>query len=402
MSLKSQDPTRYARLTHPGDAFCYDIFSQVGALLRTRRETCWASCARNTSSPWVSHSRRCSSPPTSTPSIRSPGSTTASWCIPDSRPAAPLDGSSIFDESQTGAPQAVKFRPDLRVPLVTIITETDLFGGVPLGLLLRQAARQRAAAGLGDPRHRARRQLHDPGGADRHRLGAARRHRGGLRADQHADGSATRALHQLRAATSLRGAGGDRRALPMGRNRRARAQRAPPIEVRETEAPQPILDRNGLAQGGIRTPWVDVPTARTSGAGASADASESIMAAIFGSGEPFDAATVRRLYPGGPHRVPGTLHGRARHARSNPVSSCRPIAPRSSSSPPRHTPAASRGSPQLLGGLGAAGQLDELDRRAVGVVDEHHPHAADVDGRYAFHVAVARRRVGGRRRRRRR
>ena len=34
MSLKSHDPTRYASLHHPGDAFCYDIFSQVGALVR--------------------------------------------------------------------------------------------------------------------------------------------------------------------------------------------------------------------------------------------------------------------------------------------------------------------------------------------------------------------------------
>jgi hypothetical protein len=73
------------------------------------------------------------------------------------------------------------------------------------------------------------------------------------------------------------------------------APSAPPIEMRETPAPQPIPDRNGLAQGGIRTPWVDVPIAQTSGV----TADENIMAAIFGSGEPFDAATLRGLYPGG-------------------------------------------------------------------------------------------------------
>jgi hypothetical protein len=78
------------------------------------------------------------------------------------------------------------------------------------------------------------------------------------------------------------------------------APSAPPIEVREIDAPQPIPDRNGLAQGGIRTPWVDVPTARTSGVTASERAPQNIMAAIFGSGEPFDAATLSRLYPGGP------------------------------------------------------------------------------------------------------
>ncbi len=33
MSLKTLDPARYARLSHPGDAFSYDIFSQVGRLV---------------------------------------------------------------------------------------------------------------------------------------------------------------------------------------------------------------------------------------------------------------------------------------------------------------------------------------------------------------------------------
>jgi Alpha/beta hydrolase domain len=34
MSLKSQDPTRYAALHHPGDAYSYDIFSQAGRIVR--------------------------------------------------------------------------------------------------------------------------------------------------------------------------------------------------------------------------------------------------------------------------------------------------------------------------------------------------------------------------------
>src|SRR6201999_3512196 len=34
MSLKSQDPKRYAPLSHPGDPFSYDIYSQVGLLVR--------------------------------------------------------------------------------------------------------------------------------------------------------------------------------------------------------------------------------------------------------------------------------------------------------------------------------------------------------------------------------
>src|SRR6201996_7054616 len=35
MSLKAQDATRYASLSHPGDVFAYDMFSQVGSLLKS-------------------------------------------------------------------------------------------------------------------------------------------------------------------------------------------------------------------------------------------------------------------------------------------------------------------------------------------------------------------------------
>ena len=45
-----------------------------------------------------------------------------------------------------------------------------------------------------------------------------------------------------------------------------------------------MLDANGLAKDGVRTPWVDVPIARTSGLAPD----ESPMSFMFGSGEPFD------------------------------------------------------------------------------------------------------------------
>ena len=84
MSLKSQDPTRYASLNHPGDAFAFDIFSQVGGLIRSRRRhprrTAPATRRRPRRVPVGDvphhlHQRRRSA---------RPRSTTASWCIPDS------------------------------------------------------------------------------------------------------------------------------------------------------------------------------------------------------------------------------------------------------------------------------------------------------------------------------
>ncbi len=70
---------------------------------------------------------------------------------------------------------------------------------------------------------------------------------------------------------------------------------APPIDVTDAEGLHMTLDANGLATGGVRTPWVDVPIARTSGVGST----EPVMALLFGSGEVFDAETLARLYPGG-------------------------------------------------------------------------------------------------------
>ena len=70
---------------------------------------------------------------------------------------------------------------------------------------------------------------------------------------------------------------------------------APRLEIGDGHPPPLIVDANGIAKGGVRTPWVDVPIARTSGI---AD-SENVLAHLFGSGEPFDDATRSRLYPGG-------------------------------------------------------------------------------------------------------
>jgi hypothetical protein len=73
------------------------------------------------------------------------------------------------------------------------------------------------------------------------------------------------------------------------------AAAASPISLTDGDIPVLVLDENELALGGIRTPWVDVPVARTSGLAPD----ESPMSFLFGSGEIFDDDTVRRLYPGG-------------------------------------------------------------------------------------------------------
>lgn len=288
MSLKSQNPTRYASLSHPGDEFSFDIFSQVGTLVR--------GGLGDLSVQHVIALGESQSAMFLTTYINAVDQLAQSYdgFLVHSRFAsdAPLDGSSIFDDSQT--PQAVPFRPDLRVPLLTIITETDLFGGVRHGYYF---ARQ--------PEHDLLRVWEIPGAAhaDNYTIRVAPIDSGFAPLDalvtayqptkslmgqelSHFINFAPQHHYVVQAAIA---------ALTEWVRTGTPAAAAAPIEVRESPDPEPVLDANGLAQGGVRTPWVDVPLARTSGIAAH----DSVMAMIFGSGEAFDAQTVQRLYPGG-------------------------------------------------------------------------------------------------------
>jgi hypothetical protein len=209
-------------------------------------------------------------------------------------PAAPLDGTSIFDAAQPVMPQAVAFRPDLRVPLITVITETDLVGGPETGYY---RARQ--------PDTERLRTWEIPGAAhaDNYTIQVAPIDTGSAPLDEIVAAYApTHTLMGQQLAHAINFAPQHHYVVQAALARLCEwvrtgdpAPEGPRIALTETEPPQPILDSNGLAQGGIRTPWVDVPIARTTGFGSD----ESAMSDLFGSGELFDTATLRRLYPGG-------------------------------------------------------------------------------------------------------
>lgn len=293
MSLKSQDPERYAPLTHPGDAFSYDIFTQVGRLLKDPGRQ---GLLRGLDPQRVVAIGESQSAMFLTTYINAvdPLARAYDGFLVHSRfgPAAPLDGSSIFDAAET--PQAVAFRPDLRVPLMTVITETDLFSAALEGYYF---ARQ--------PDNEWLRVWEIPGAAhaDNYTIQVAAIDSGSAPlADIAAAYAPTNMLmgqqlsyyinfapqhhYVLQAALA---------ALNNWLRTGQPAPSAPVIEVAAGDSPLPVLDSNGLARGGVRTPWVDVPVAQTSGFGGE----EGVMSGIFGSGEPFDPATLRRLYPNG-------------------------------------------------------------------------------------------------------
>jgi hypothetical protein len=295
MSLKSQDPKRYAALEHPGDAFCYDIFSQAGRLVKDAQHN---GVLRELRAEHVVAMGESQSALFLTTYINAidPLAEVYDGFLVHSRfgPAAPLDGGSIFDVLESTTSQAVRFRPDLRVPLLTIITETDLFGGVRQGYY---AARQPDSPWLRvweitGTAHADNYTILvapiDTGSASLRDIVAAYGPTNQLMGQQldHCINFAPQHHYVLQAAL-WQLCNWVRTGEP--------APSAEPIELRDAEPPKPILDANGLARGGVRTPWVDVPIARTSGTGSE----ETMMASIFGSGELFDTATVCRLYPGG-------------------------------------------------------------------------------------------------------
>jgi hypothetical protein len=289
MSLKSQDAQRYSSLHHPGDMYAYDIFSQAGQLAR-RPEILRGLRAEHVIALGESQSAMFLTTYVNAVDLHA--------CVYDgflvhSRfgPAAPLDGGSIFEALEDNSAQAVAFRPDLRVPLLTVITETDLSGGRRLGYYnARQPDNQQlrvweiAGAAHAD-NYTIQVAPIDSGSAELADIVAAYAPTNMLMGQEldHCINFAPQHHYVLQAALAqLRGWVSEGQPPPSGR----------PIEML---GEQPVRDEHGIARGGVRTPWVDVPIARTSGAGGDG----STMESIFGSGEPFDASTLQRLYPDG-------------------------------------------------------------------------------------------------------
>jgi hypothetical protein len=298
MSLKTIDPERYSRLSHPGDAFCFDIYSQVGRLVREGgggvlgglRPDLVLAVGESQSAMFL----------TTYVNAVDPLAKVYDGFLVHSRfgAAAPLDGATILDPSSEASAHVVQFRPDLRVPLVTVITETDLIGDILPGYHL---ARQ--------PDNEWLRTWEIPGAAhaDNYTIQVAPIDSGSAPLEDIVAAYApTHSLMGQQLAHCINFAPQHHyvvQAAIAGLHRWARGGEPAPngerIALSEANHPQLVLDENGLAQGGIRTPWVDIPVAKTSGMTSGIGNDESVMSKIFGSGEPFDTVTLSRLYPGG-------------------------------------------------------------------------------------------------------
>jgi Alpha/beta hydrolase domain len=293
MSLKTLDPQRYASLNHPGDGFAFDIFSQIGRLLREGEHADVLAELTPAAVLAVGESQSAMFLTTYINAV-DPLDEVFDGFLVHSRfgPAAPLNGASLLDSPDV--PQQVRFRPDLRVPTITVITETDLIGSRLPGY---HAARQPDTDLLRTweipgtahaDNYTIRVAGIDTGSAPLSDIVAAYAPTDNLMGQQlgHFINFAPQHHYVLQAAVA---------GLVTWVRTGTSAPSGTPMELTDSDPPQLVLDVDGLAAGGVRTPWVDVPIAKTSG---SVD-SDHPMAFLFGSGEPFDAATLARLYPGG-------------------------------------------------------------------------------------------------------
>jgi hypothetical protein len=298
MPLKKADPKRYGTLAHPGDAYSFDIFSQVGAALKGPKAGGLIGPLMPKRVIAIGESQSAAFLTTYVNAVDRLAKVYDGFMI-HSRfgSSAAIDGVRMMG-GEGVVPAHVRFRPDLRVPLLTVITETDLLGARLPGY---HASRQPDS--------------------DKLRVWE-------IAGTSHADNylfmgafgdSGTRPAAQLAKVfvpgTNAPGGKLDKPGNPgMPHHYVTEAALAaidkwvrsgkPPASTpkldlatggKEGETATLALDANGLAKGGIRSPWVDVPTIRLTGGGNGG----SFVAMLVGTGEPFDRATLARLYPGG-------------------------------------------------------------------------------------------------------
>ena len=296
MSLKRVNPARYGTLVHPGDAYSFDMFSQAGQAVKTgavlgplkakhviatgeSQSAVFMTTYVNAIDPLAKvydgfyiHSRFGGAPPPEVAGMRGP----------NGRPG----------------PTGVKLRPNLRVPVMTLISETDLIGTGLSGFW---------AADQADNDHLRIWEMpgtahvdnymffvggFDDGHAPMDKIASLWKPNDALFGNKMAKPMNSAPQHHYVAEAAMA-------ALVRWVETGKAPPKAPRMAVEPAAAPgQPpklVLDANGNTKGGIRTPWVDAPTAQLSGFGNTGGP----FGFLVGTTRPFDAATLARLYPGG-------------------------------------------------------------------------------------------------------
>jgi hypothetical protein len=292
--LKKTHPDRYAILNHPGDAWSFDIYSQAGAALRQPGGPLGPLAAKQLIAVGESQSAMFL---VSYINAVDPLTRVYDAFFVHGRGAAGASFDGVRFRPSSGDPgarmreiPAEQIREDARVPVLVLQSETDvtMLGGgrckQPDGPRLRLWEIAGAAH------------------ADTYLLVAGGQDDGRLSSERLAELlKPTRDL-MFGQTASLINAGPQQHYIGQAAlealRRWAAGGPAPPAAPRlaiTADGSACAADALGIAEGGVRNPWVDAPTAALSGLGQSGGA----FGFLFGTTTPFDAATLARLYPGG-------------------------------------------------------------------------------------------------------
>jgi hypothetical protein len=297
--LKLLAPERYAALEHPGDAWSFDIFTQAASLLRAPGDMnpLGELVPERLIATGESQSAACLV--TYINAIDHHAQLFDGFFV-HGRPGVGVSIDGVFISSARGegiestrraiSAKGERIRHDARVPVLVLQSETDviLLGG-----------------GLADQPDSAHIRLWEMAGAahaDTYTVSAGRHDDGTLSPEQ---------LAELLRPTSDFMIGNTDTPINAGPQQHYVSEAAlthlvgwaeggepPPLAPRlEVDAGGTgfRVDEFGIALGGIRTPWVDVPTAVMSGLGQSGES----FAMLFGRTAPFDEVALGTLYPGG-------------------------------------------------------------------------------------------------------
>jgi hypothetical protein len=299
--LKNVASERYETLAHPGDAFAFDIFSQAGAVLRTGAgpladlniQTLLAAGESQSAAFLVTYVNAVDPLARIYDGFMIHGRGAAGASLEGEMRARrvahgeALDLASRSDARNPGH----RIREDVRVPVITVQSETDVM--MLGGFRGRQPDSDRF-------------RLWEIAGAahfDTYGLVAAHRDDGSLPVAELAALTAPTDEVMGQKAASLVNSGPQQHyvlnAALAHLEAWVRGGSTPPgaerFETTGGESPDLVLDELGNVRGGVRTPWVDVPVAVLSGLGQRG----AMFTVLFGVTRPFDGAQLGRLYPNG-------------------------------------------------------------------------------------------------------
>lgn len=272
--LKAEDPARYGKLHHPGDAYAYDIYTQVARAIRANagpvkplggdQPEVLLAMGESQSAFALTTYYDGFQPRTRAFDgflVHSRGGA----ALPLGKPGKPTDIAAAVTDSHP-----VRFRTDLRAPLIAVETETDVLG------ILRYLPAQQADS-------------------DTVRIWEVA---GTSHVDQFQLG---KAVAKLFGCAEPVNAGPDHfvvadalAKLDAWVRRGTAPPHAPRLKI-DAKGTDYVRDANGIAKGGIRTPQVDVPVDVLSGLPASTDSPVACL--LAGSTTPIPESRLSEMYP---------------------------------------------------------------------------------------------------------